>query len=136
MFTIDVYKRQDEELEEINATLTASEWDYTSSVGKLEEFNKTYYSLTILGNGAAVLLIVIGLINFKMCIRDRQRVAIVGPTGCGKTTIINLLMRFYDVNEGKISVEGKDIRDLTRKSLRTSYGTVSYTHLETKDNDD
>ena len=53
-----------------------------------------------------------------------QRVAIVGPTGCGKTTIINLLMRFYDVNEGKISVEGKDIRDLTRKSLRTSYGMV------------
>lgn len=57
-------QRIDEELEEINATLTASEWDYTSSVGKLEEFNKTYYSLTILGNGAAVLLIVIGLINF------------------------------------------------------------------------
>ena len=53
-----------------------------------------------------------------------ERVAIVGPTGCGKTTIINLLMRFYDVNSGKISVEEKDIRDVTRKSLRNSYGMV------------
>ena len=50
--------------------------------------------------------------------------AIVGPTGCGKTTVINLLMRFYDVNSGSIKVEGKDIRDVTRKSLRTSYGMV------------
>ena len=62
--------------------------------------------------------------NFNLNVTPGQRVAIVGPTGCGKTTIINLLMRFYDVNEGKISVEGKDIRDLTRKSLRTSYGMV------------
>ena len=53
-----------------------------------------------------------------------QRIAIVGPTGCGKTTIINLLMRFYDVNKGKIMVEGTDIRDITRESLRTSYGMV------------
>ena len=53
-----------------------------------------------------------------------QRVAIVGPTGCGKTTLINLLMRFYDVNEGEISVDGKDIRDITRKSLRKNYGMV------------
>ena len=53
-----------------------------------------------------------------------QRIAIVGPTGCGKTTIINLLMRFYDVDGGSISVEGTDIRDITRKSLRTSYGMV------------
>ena len=53
-----------------------------------------------------------------------MRVAIVGPTGCGKTTLINLLMRFYDVNSGSISVEGKDIRDVTRESLRASYGMV------------
>lgn len=53
-----------------------------------------------------------------------QRIAIVGPTGCGKTTIINLLMRFYDVDQGSICVEGNDIRDITRKSLRTSYGMV------------
>lgn len=53
-----------------------------------------------------------------------QRVAIVGPTGCGKTTMINLLMRFYDVTGGKIQVDGKDIKDVTRNSLRTSYGMV------------
>ena len=53
-----------------------------------------------------------------------QRVAIVGPTGCGKTTLINLLMRFYDVTGGSISVEGKDIREITRNSLRKSYGMV------------
>jgi ATP-binding cassette subfamily B protein len=53
-----------------------------------------------------------------------MRVAIVGPTGCGKTTLINLLMRFYDVNSGSISVEGEDIRDVTRESLRESYGMV------------
>ena len=53
-----------------------------------------------------------------------MRVAIVGPTGCGKTTLINLLMRFYDVNEGAISVEGQDIRDIRRESLRESYGMV------------
>ena len=50
--------------------------------------------------------------------------AIVGPTGCGKTTIINLLMRFYDVDSGEIKVEGTDIRNMTRKSLRTNYGMV------------
>ena len=53
-----------------------------------------------------------------------QRVAIVGPTGCGKTTLINLLMRFYDVNAGSITVDGTDIRDVTRHSLRRSYGMV------------
>lgn len=57
-------------------------------------------------------------------VKPGQRIAIVGPTGCGKTTIINLLMRFYDVDGGSISVEGTDIRDITRKSLRTSYGMV------------
>ena len=53
-----------------------------------------------------------------------QRIAIVGPTGCGKTTIINLLMRFYDVDAGSISVDGRDIRSLTRDSLRGMYGMV------------
>ncbi len=53
-----------------------------------------------------------------------QRIALVGPTGCGKTTLINLLMRFYDVNEGSIAVAGQDIRDVTRASLRRSYGMV------------
>ncbi len=53
-----------------------------------------------------------------------QRVAIVGPTGCGKTTLINLLMRFYDVNKGAITVDGTDIRDMTRASLRENYGMV------------
>ena len=62
--------------------------------------------------------------NLNLHVAPGERVAIVGPTGCGKTTIINLLMRFYDVNSGKISVEEKDIRDVTRKSLRNSYGMV------------
>lgn len=62
--------------------------------------------------------------NFNLHVKPGQRVAIVGPTGCGKTTVINLLMRFYDVDSGKILVEGKDIRDVTRKSLRTAYGMV------------
>ena len=62
--------------------------------------------------------------NFNLKVIPGQRVAIVGPTGCGKTTIINLLMRFYDVNSGSILVEDTDIRNLTRSSLRTSYGMV------------
>ena len=62
--------------------------------------------------------------NFNLTVKPGQRVAIVGPTGCGKTTVINLLMRFYDVNSGKIAVEGVDVRHLTRGSLRTNYGMV------------
>ncbi len=62
--------------------------------------------------------------DFNLKVQPGQRVAIVGPTGCGKTTVINLLMRFYDVDEGCIRVDGRDIRDLTRGSLRTSYGMV------------
>lgn len=62
--------------------------------------------------------------GFNLCVEPGQRVAIVGPTGCGKTTVINLLMRFYDVDQGCIRVEGTDIRDVTRKSLRTAYGMV------------
>ena len=62
--------------------------------------------------------------DFNLKVEPGQRVAIVGPTGCGKTTIINLLMRFYDVDSGSIQVEGKDIRNVTRRSLRGSYGMV------------
>lgn len=62
--------------------------------------------------------------DLNLHIKPGQRVAIVGPTGCGKTTIINLLMRFYDVNSGEISVDGKNIKNVTRKSLRDSYGMV------------
>lgn len=62
--------------------------------------------------------------DFDLEVKPGQRVAIVGPTGCGKTTVINLLMRFYDVNSGRICVDGTDIRDMTRGSLRTSYGMV------------
>jgi len=62
--------------------------------------------------------------NISLKVKPGSRVAIVGPTGCGKTTLINLLMRFYDVREGGISVDGKDIRTLTKKSLRKSYGMV------------
>lgn len=62
--------------------------------------------------------------NFNLQVKPGQRIAIVGPTGCGKTTLINLLMRFYDVNEGAILVDDKDIRDVTRKDLRSGYGMV------------
>lgn len=62
--------------------------------------------------------------DFNLKVRPGERVAIVGPTGCGKTTIINLLMRFYDVDSGSIRVEGNDIRNITRESLRKSYGMV------------
>ena len=62
--------------------------------------------------------------DFNLDVRPGQRVALVGPTGCGKTTVINLLMRFYDVDSGSIQVEGTDIRDITRHSLRRSYGMV------------
>ncbi len=62
--------------------------------------------------------------NFNLSVKRGQRIAIVGPTGCGKTTIINLLMRFYDVNSGSIKVSGEDIRELTRHSLRAGYGMV------------
>ncbi|MBE6547407.1 MAG: ABC transporter ATP-binding protein [Ruminococcaceae bacterium] len=62
--------------------------------------------------------------DFNLYIEKGQRVAIVGPTGCGKTTLINLLMRFYDVDSGSISVSGHNVKDLTRGSLRSSYGMV------------
>ena len=62
--------------------------------------------------------------DFSLQVEPGKRVAIVGPTGCGKTTVINLLMRFYDVNEGSISVDGHDIREYTRGSLRSNFGMV------------
>ncbi|MBE5869491.1 MAG: ABC transporter ATP-binding protein [Lachnospiraceae bacterium] len=62
--------------------------------------------------------------DLNLHVKPGQRVAVVGPTGCGKTTVINLLMRFYDVNQGRISVDGTDIRGMTRKSLRENYGMV------------
>ena len=62
--------------------------------------------------------------NLNLSVKPGMRVAIVGPTGCGKSTLINLLMRFYDVDSGSISVDGTDIRDMTRDSLRENYGMV------------
>lgn len=62
--------------------------------------------------------------DFQLSVEPGQRVAIVGPTGCGKSTVINLLMRFYDVDSGSIRVDGIDIRDMTRRSLRSGYGMV------------
>ena len=62
--------------------------------------------------------------NFNLRVKPGQKIAIVGPTGCGKTTLINLLMRFYDVDQGSISVENTDIRQMTRRSLRAGYGMV------------
>lgn len=62
--------------------------------------------------------------HFNLAVRKGQRIAIVGPTGCGKTTLINLLMRFYEVNSGTITVDGTEIQAITRGSLRTSYGMV------------
>lgn len=62
--------------------------------------------------------------NFNLSVKKGSRVAIVGPTGCGKTTIINLLMRFYDVKSGSIKIDGKEISEVTRKSLRKNFGLV------------
>lgn len=62
--------------------------------------------------------------NINLDVRPGQRIAIAGPTGCGKTTLINLLMRFYDVNKGRILIDGVDVRDMTRKSLRQNFGMV------------
>ncbi|MBO7401923.1 MAG: ABC transporter ATP-binding protein, partial [Lachnospiraceae bacterium] len=62
--------------------------------------------------------------KLNLSVKPGRKIAIVGPTGCGKTTVINLLMRFYDVNSGSVNVDGFDVRDVTRKSLRQSYGMV------------
>ena len=62
--------------------------------------------------------------DFNLCVKPGQRIAIVGPTGCGKTTLINLLMRFYDIDSGKIILDGFDYRDIKRKTLRENFGMV------------
>ena len=62
--------------------------------------------------------------NFNLHVSPGKRIAIVGPTGCGKTTFIHLLMRFYDVNGGTISVDGHPVKELSRHALRKSYGMV------------
>ncbi len=62
--------------------------------------------------------------DFSLDVKNGEKIAIVGPTGCGKTTMINLLMRFYDVDEGAIYIDGNDVRSITRKSLRSAYGMV------------
>ena len=62
--------------------------------------------------------------GLDLSVKPGQRIAIVGPTGCGKTTFINLLMRFYDVTNGEILIDGRDIRDMKRKNLRSLYGMV------------
>ncbi len=62
--------------------------------------------------------------DFNLSVKSGQRIAIVGPTGCGKSTVINLLMRFYDVNSGAVKVDGNDVRHMTRRSLRANYGMV------------
>ena len=62
--------------------------------------------------------------DFNLEVVPGQKIAVVGPTGCGKTTLINLLMRFYDIDSGSIRVEGLDIRQVTRRSLRAGYGMV------------
>ncbi len=62
--------------------------------------------------------------DFNLSVKPGQRIAIVGPTGCGKSTVINLLMRFYDVDKGRVKVSGHDIRHMTRRSLRANYGMV------------
>ena len=67
--------------------------------------------------------------DFNLSVKPGQRVAIVGPTGCGKTTLINLLMRFYDVDQGEICLENTDIRKLRRAEVRSSYGMVAAGHL-------
>ena len=94
----------------------------TPNIALIPELRKLGYDIHYIGsyNGMERKLIE----DLNLNVKPGQRIAIVGPTGCGKTTIINLLMRFYDVDGGSISVEGTDIRDITRKSLRTSYGMV------------
>ena len=62
--------------------------------------------------------------NFNLDVKSGERIAIVGPTGCGKSTIINLLLRFYDINSGKIEISGKNVSDITRDSLRSNFGMV------------
>ena len=106
-----VFNLLDEENEVTNSNEVALNDDLTGNL----EIKDVYFSYTKEQNLIK---------NFNLKVKKGQRVAIVGPTGCGKTTLINLLMRFYDVNSGSILVDCKDIRDITRKSLRNNYGMV------------
>ncbi len=94
---------------------SADENDEISHVTGKIELNNVYFSYT-----PSQKLIE----DFNLSVSPGQKIAIVGPTGCGKTTLINLLMRFYDVNSGSIILDNKDINKITRKSLRKSYGMV------------
>ena len=102
-------------LDESNEIVTGKEEKLTSSLTGTVDINNVYFAYT--ENQKLIQ-------NFNLKVKPGQRVAIVGPTGCGKTTLINLLMRFYDVNDGSILVDAKDIRDITRHSLRVNYGMV------------
>lgn len=88
---------------------------------ELENVKGNISSTTSISHTTRTILLIQG---FSLKVESGQRIAIVGPTGCGKTTLINLLMRFYDADSGTICVENKDITKVTRKSLRTSYGMV------------
>ena len=101
-------------LDETEETLDAADTPDPAQMGKveLEQVDFSYVAEKPL------------IQNLNLQVSPGQRVAIVGPTGCGKTTLINLLMRFYDVNEGAIKAAGKDIRTVSRKSLRGCYGMV------------
>ena len=100
--------------QQVEDTGTGKEQDLTDVQGKVS-FEHVYFSYV-----ADKKLIE----DVNLSVKPGQRVAIVGPTGCGKTTIINLLMRFYDVNQGSIKIEGEDIRHISRKSLRKNFGMV------------
>ena len=101
--------REPEEIPDASPAVAVEEFDGTVS---LEHVNFSYVPERKL------------IQDFNLVAKPGQRIAIVGPTGCGKTTVINLLMRFYDVNSGKIAVSGVDIRDMTRHNLRQGYGMV------------
>lgn len=101
-----------EEKEEVADKETAPVIDMNRGDVRLENVNFSYSEAKKL------------IENLNLDVKKGQRVAIVGPTGCGKTTLINLLMRFYDVNSGSIKVEGVDVRDMSRHNLREGYGMV------------
>ena len=101
--------REPEEIPDASPAVAVEEFDGTVS---LEHVNFSYVPERKL------------IQDFNLVAKPGQRIAIVGPTGCGKTTVINLLMRFYDVNSGKIAVSGVDIPDMTRHNLRQGYGMV------------
>ena len=102
-------------LDEASEIVTGKEVKLETSLTGKVDINNVYFAYT--ENQKLIQ-------NFNLKVNSGERVAIVGPTGCGKTTLINLLMRFYDVNKGSILVDGNDLRDITRHSLRVNYGMV------------